>query len=114
MVAESCPKAKVYIHTVYSLTTTKRKTMKLTTEQKLERAIAFIKSMQSLDKSKYDTFDLSDLERSAVGVCDECGSDVDVKLRWPYSINLSTEYIDYKVLDDLSDKAWHVLADLTD
>lgn len=86
----------------------------MTAEKKLAKAIEFIKSIQKLDKRKYDTFDLNELEKFACAYCDDCDSVVDVKMNWPARIFLNTEYIDYRVIDDLSDKAWHVLADIED
>lgn len=85
----------------------------MTIEEKLAKAVAFIKSIEKLDKHNYDTFDLNDIENAATGECCECDStDINIHLRWPNDITLNTEYIDYRILDDLSDRAWHVLADL--
>lgn len=87
---------------------------KMTTEEKLAKAIEFIKSIEKIDKRNYDTFDLNDIESESYAYCDECGDNVDFKVHWPRRISLNTEYIDYCILDDLSDKAWHILMDLTD
>lgn len=75
----------------------------MTTEEKLEKAIQFIKSIEKMNKKDYDVFNIVDIE----GECLECGSD-DIELHGPpYS-----KYIDSKVIDDLKDKAWHILFDL--
>ena len=84
----------------------------MTVEEKLEKAIEFIKSIEKMNKKDYDTFNIADFEEYADGDCLECGEEVDVKLHWPSHISLNTEYIDYRVIDDLKDKAWHILFDL--
>ena len=76
----------------------------MTTEEKLEKAIEFIKSIERLDACSYDIFSSDDID----AVCNECESD-DIHI---YGMNGS--YIDCKVLDELSNKAWHVLADITE
>lgn len=76
----------------------------MTTEEKLEKAIRFIKSIEQLDACSYDIFSLDDIN----AVCNECESE-DISF---YGMN--SRYIDCKVLDELSDKAWHVLADIVD
>lgn len=86
----------------------------MTTEEKLEKAVEFIKSIERLDKSQYGNFNMHDLEKEAYAYCDECDDMVDVKLQWPSRVSLNTEYIDWKVIDDLSDQAWHVLADIAE
>ena len=86
----------------------------MTTEEKLTKAIEFIKSIEKIDKRNYDTFDLDDIKDGATAYCADCDAYVDVDLHWPSNVTLNTEYIDYRILDDLSDKAWHVLLDLTD
>lgn len=85
--------------------------MKLTTEQKLEKAIEFIRSIEKLSTDDYSIVDRSSIENSWSDVeCLECGSS-DVKVYW----NAPTDkYIDAKVIDDLSNKAWHLLIDLAD
>ena len=83
-------------------------------EEKLEKALEFIRSIEKMNKKDYDVFNIVDLKDKMEGECLECGSD-DIELHGPYSSNISlnTEYIDSKVIDDLKDKAWHVLFDLT-
>lgn len=76
----------------------------MTTEEKLEKAVKFIKSVERLDMHSYDIFSSDDIN----AVCNECESD-DISF---YGMN--GRYIDCKVLDELSDRAWHVLADITD
>ena len=86
----------------------------MTTEEKLSKAIAFIKSIEKIDKLKYDVFDLDDIQNDTYAYCDKCDEPVNVKLHWPSNVLMNTRYIDGKVLDDLSDKAWHVLADIAE
>jgi len=51
----------------------------MTAEEKLEKAVEFIKQIESFDvHKKYDNFNLKDLEKEAYGECDDCGCDVDV------------------------------------
>lgn len=88
------------------------KVLKMTIEEKLEKAIEFIKSIEKMNKNNYDTFDISDIENEAACECENCGDNVDVKFYWPGHISLNTKYIDYRVIDDLKDKAWHILVDL--
>ena len=85
--------------------------MKLTTEQKLEKAIEFIRSIEKLSNDDYSIVDNFDIENSWSDVeCLECGGS-DVKVYWNAP---NAKYIDAKVIEDLSDKAWHLLIDLTD
>ena len=59
----------------------------MTIEEKLEKAIEFIKSIEQIDVSKYDAFDVSDIEAQATGICEECGDEVDdIKLVFPHDI----------------------------
>ena len=83
----------------------------MTTEEKLKKAIEFIESIEKLNKSSYDHFNISDLEKCASGDCDYCGDDVEVHLHFPSHLK-TIEYIDAKAIDELSDKAWHLLFDL--
>ena len=85
----------------------------MTIEEKLSRAIEFIRSIESLNKnSDYEPFDLDSIDTSCT--CNECGSsDCSVVMHLPYSSN-SSQYVDKNVLDGLVDKAWHVLADITE
>lgn len=89
----------------------------MTIEEKLEKAIAFIESVKNIDKKDFTAFNLDDIKDriEATATCDECGceSSCSVELAWPSSIEFDG-YINASVLDDLSDKAWHVLADLSD
>ena len=93
--------------------------MMLTIEDKLDKAIEFIKSIEKLDCSKYNRFKLGDLEKDARGECidscmvDDYCTDLEVQLHWPSGMSNATKVIDEQVLDDLSDKAWHLLAGLT-
>ena len=75
-----------------------------TTEEKLEKALEFIQSVERLDTCSYDTFSSNDID----AMCNECESD---DISFP---GMDSKYIDCKVLDELSDKAWHILAELAD
>ena len=86
----------------------------MTTEEKLAKAVEFIKSIEKLNKNDYDTFNLDDVENAAYVECTCCGNTANFDFNWPRNVSLNTEYIDWKVIDDLSDKAWHVLADIAE
>lgn len=86
----------------------------MTTAEKLAKAVEFIKSIEKLDKRDYDIFGLKDIENAAYVECYECGNTAHFEFNWPRDVSSNTEYIDCKVIDDLSDKAWHVLADIED
>ena len=80
--------------------------MKLTTEQKLEKCVEFIRKIEQMDipvKRIEDYISYS-------GYCEECGSeDIDVDI---YGDDMWV--VDPKYLDEFKDEAWHVLADITD
>ena len=79
--------------------------MKLTIEQKLERCIEFIKNIENMDVPLVDIEDLVSINAE----CEECGSDeIDVEFR------NGAEVVEQSVIKDLKDKAWHLLADITD
>ena len=109
MAAQEDSTAKKHFHKVFKIRTTA-----MTTEEKLAKAVDFIKSIEKLDKKSYNTFSLNDIENNAYAYCDECDCSVNAHLQWPSSVKLSTEYIDWKVIYDLSDKAWHVLASIAE
>ena len=81
----------------------------MTTEEKLKKAIKFIESIKNFDAKDYDEFDLDDLEAE----CNECESH-DINIRYSRNVLLTPTYIDGKVIDDLKDKAWKILFELTD
>lgn len=78
----------------------------MTVEEKLEKAIDFIKSIESLDvpiTTRDDIIDESDV------YCDECGVSTSIK-----TYNGSDRFVEAKYVDELKDKAWHLLVDFTD
>lgn len=80
--------------------------MKLTTEQKLEKCIKFIKKIEKMD---IPTNYIEDYI-SYCGYCEECGSDdVDIEVRGD-----DMKIVDPKYLEELKDEAWHILADITE
>ena len=81
-------------------------TMKLTTEQKLEKCVEFIRKIEKMDIPVKCIEDCI----SYRGYCEECGSeDVDVDI---YGDDMWV--VDPKYLDELKDEAWHGLADIAD
>jgi len=83
----------------------------MTNDEKLAKCVEFIKKIERFDKKNYDTFDIDDTKPEHV-YCDNCDEEIEVKRIWPANAAENTEYIDYKVIDDLSDSAWHLLADI--
>ena len=81
----------------------------MTTEEKLEKAIEFIRSIEKIDVKQYVSFRSSDLVKTIY--CPSCDEEINLKL--PECCKSSYEFIDKKIVDDLSEKAWHILADLT-
>lgn len=81
------------------------KTMKLTTEQKLERCIEFIKKIKNIDIPLIDIEDLVSIDAE----CEDCGSD-EIHVEFENG----SEVVDPKFVEDLKDEAWHLLADITD
>lgn len=68
----------------------------MTAEEKLSKAVEFIKSIEKLNKKDYDIFSIDDLASEAYAYCNECDEQVDVQLNWPRNVSLNTEYIDNK------------------
>lgn len=90
----------------------------MTTEEKLQKAIEFIKSIENIKSSFNCRFlDIDDLVIDVdtnYSICNECGStdiNADYKISNKYSY---LKFVDSEILDELSDKAWHILADITD
>lgn len=77
----------------------------MTTEEKLAKAIEFIKKIEKLD---LNTTDIGTLIHVCGQECEECGSD-DVYCEIEGD---DIEVILPKEIDDLKDKAWHLLADI--
>ena len=78
----------------------------MTTEEKLSKAVEFIKS---IDNIMLPTITTSDLIESAHVYCEECGEECEIDMTGP-----NTKYVEADVLEDLKDRAWHLLIDLAD
>ena len=84
----------------------------MTTEEKLKAALDFIHGVEALDVNQYDIVSARTLEDDVHGYCSVCNEEVDdVQLCWP-SIMKDKKYIDMDAVDQLKDRAWHLLADL--
>ena len=75
----------------------------MTTNEKLEKAIDFIKSIEQLDVPCIMT---SDITNNMHAYCEECGQECDIEIAYPQ------KYVEATAIDELKDKAWHLLADL--
>ena len=78
----------------------------MTLEEKLEKAIDFIKS---IDKTSLPTTTINDILDDAHIYCAECGDECEIDIGGCYS-----RYVDAKYFDELKERIWHLLADLTD
>ena len=76
--------------------------MRMTTEEKLEKALDFIRYIEKLP-----TLTASDILNSvsSSAFCEDCGMACTV---W-----VSDSFTKYAKVEDLQDKAWHLLVDLT-
>ena len=79
--------------------------MKLSIEEKLEKAIDFIKSIESLD---LPIKPISEIVNATNIYCDNCGEECDFDFSSP-----SGKYIAIDEIEKLKDRAWHLLVDLT-
>ena len=77
----------------------------MTTEEKLEKAIGFIKSIEQM---KIEKASISDIIDDAHIYCEDyedgCYDD---------NIFFNKRYVEASCVENLKDKAWHILADLT-
>ena len=78
----------------------------MTIEEKLNKAIEFIKSIEKISIEELSTSDIID---SAYVYCTDCGNECDFD-----SPKQENYYVEVKHIDELKDKAWHLLFDLTD
>lgn len=78
----------------------------MTIEEKLNKAIEFIKHVEKLE---LDIKSSSDIINDAVRFCemcdDPCTDDV---------LQHNEHYVKLELIEELKDKAWHLLVDLTD
>lgn len=87
----------------------------MTTEEKLDKALEFIKYIDSLDISYRHKFSPSDLEDESRCDCDECGNECYVtNIQLPSYVDVAEYFVSDKVIEDIKNKAWHLLVDLTD
>ena len=77
----------------------------MTIEEKLEKAIEFIHSIEKMSLKKTSIIDIID---DANIYCEECGNNCEYHV-----FNENAQYVDASIVDNLKDKAWHILADLT-
>ena len=77
----------------------------MTDKEKLEKAVDFIKSIEQLDLPTVTTSDIID---GAHVFCEECGEECEIDC-----IGTNEQYVKATTLDELRDKAWHLIADLT-
>ena len=78
--------------------------MNLTTEEKLAKAIEFI---ESIEKMSFPTMTTSDIIDSANPYCIECGCACDIEFN-----SANDKYIEFNKVEELKDKAWHLLVDI--
>lgn len=75
-------------------------------EEKLEKALEFIKSIDKMPLSTTTTYDII---KDAHAYCDECGNECEVDVD-----GQNTRYVEANDIESLKDKAWHLLVDLLD
>ena len=78
----------------------------MTTEEKLEKATEFIKLFEQMAFPIVTTNDIID---DAHGCCVECGDWCDIDYDGP-----CVNYVEATAIDEMKDKAWHLLADLAE
>lgn len=78
----------------------------MSTEEKLEKALEFIKS---IDKMPLPTTTTYDIIKDAHAYCDECGNECEVDVD-----GQNIRYVEANDIESLKDKAWHLLVDLLD
>ena len=76
----------------------------MTVEERLEKAIEFIKSIERLELPTLTTSDIVD---SAHIYCTDCEADDGFDFSGP-----NNKYVEVDAVDELKDKAWHLLADI--
>lgn len=77
----------------------------MTTEEKLQKAISFIKKIETLSLPMIDVGDIVYIDNSE---CEDCGS-ADVHC---HISNEDIQVILPHELDNLKDEAWHILVDI--
>ena len=79
----------------------------MTTEEKLDKAVKFIKSIENMQLPIESVEDIID---SANIYCSECGFETEVEV----SNNSNRRFVEANLLEDIKDKAWHLLADIVE
>lgn len=78
--------------------------MNLTTEEKLAKAIEFI---ESIEKMSFPTMTTSDIIDSADPYCPECDCACSIEFN-----SENDKYVEFNKVEELKDKAWHLLVDI--
>lgn len=78
----------------------------MTLEEKLEKAIEFIKHVESIDFPEAGSRDVADF----IDVwCSDCGCNCDYEVG-----DIHEKFVNASYINELKDQAWHVLADITE
>ena len=75
-------------------------------EEKLEKALEFIKHISEMSLPTTTT---SDIIKDAHVYCEECGEECEVDVTGP-----NARYVEASDIESLKDEAWHLLVDLLD
>ena len=78
----------------------------MTLEEKLSKAIEFIKSINDMH---LPIIRLDDIINSADVYCEECGEKCEIDVTEP-----NVKYVEADKFEDLKDKAWHLLVDIVE
>lgn len=81
--------------------------IEMTVEEKLEKAIEFIKNIENMQLPVETVEDIID---SADIYCVECGFKTEVEV----GNNSNRRFVEAKLLEDIKDEAWHLLADIAE
>ena len=78
----------------------------MTIEEKLEKAIDFIRSIEKMTLQTLSTNDIVDITDV---YCQYCGDECDYDITGEHK-----QYVEANKIEKLKDKAWHVLMDIID
>lgn len=78
--------------------------MNLTTEEKLAKVVEFIKSIEKMSLLIMTTSDIID---SADVYCTECDCAYGIEFN-----SINDKYVEFSEVEELKDKAWHLLVDI--
>lgn len=76
----------------------------MTDKEKLKKAVEFIKSIEKLNLPIVTT---AGIISDAHAFCEECGESCEIDYVGAYE-----KYVNVDFVEDIKDKAWHLLADL--